>query len=537
MVRQRKRTKIAILGGGCGAISTAFWLTSTPELRNRYQVSVYTHGWRLGGKGASGRDRKENDRILEHGLHMWMGFYECAFRTIRECYAQWRRDPDNPLRSWREAFTPLRQLTLAERIPGVVGGAWQNWTLKFPRLPGTPSEPFHGFGFDIAGRILTWLEERLRAAFNLSAETAALTRSPFFTIARGFNSAENGANGDRTILYKYLSSTLVTLQRAFRRYGEPLLRRLPSQGYASCALADIALAATIGFLRDVCPYGEAGFARINEVEFKDWLISHGASRDYVWSALVRSLYDLGFAYENGDSSSARTAKVAAGVALKVLLLTLAGYKDAPLWKMNGGMGDMIFAPLYRVLVDRGVSFDFFHRVIDLRLSETGDRIERIDFARQVNLAGHAYDPLIKVKGIDCWPSEPLWPQIAGVQSARTMGTTGTNFESVSCTHSAGKRKISVSDDFDVVVLAIPPAGWRYFGKQLLQRCDSMAAAFQNMSWVATRSAQIWLRSDFRELGWTRGPTVATGYDDPYSSRKMRKTWPPRTRYSTSPGAA
>ncbi len=66
-----------MLGGGCAAMAAAFEL-SRPEHAGRFEVTVYQMGWRLGGKGASGRGR--HDRIEEHGLHLWMGFYENAFR-------------------------------------------------------------------------------------------------------------------------------------------------------------------------------------------------------------------------------------------------------------------------------------------------------------------------------------------------------------------------------------------------------------------------------------------------------------------------
>src|SRR5271170_3944643 len=91
---------VVILGGGIGAISTAFWLTSTEELRKQFKVSIYSHGWRLGGKAASGRDAQHGNRIQEHGLHILMGWYEIAFNTIRACYAEWRKDADNPFQTW-----------------------------------------------------------------------------------------------------------------------------------------------------------------------------------------------------------------------------------------------------------------------------------------------------------------------------------------------------------------------------------------------------------------------------------------------------
>ena len=48
------KTKVAVLGGGLGAMAAAYELTCTAELRERFEVTVYQQGWRLGGKGASG---------------------------------------------------------------------------------------------------------------------------------------------------------------------------------------------------------------------------------------------------------------------------------------------------------------------------------------------------------------------------------------------------------------------------------------------------------------------------------------------------
>src|SRR5690606_146372 len=66
-----EKIKVAVLGGGVAALTTAFELTSTEELRAKYDVTVYQMGWRLGGKGASGRNRAVANRIEEHGLHIW----------------------------------------------------------------------------------------------------------------------------------------------------------------------------------------------------------------------------------------------------------------------------------------------------------------------------------------------------------------------------------------------------------------------------------------------------------------------------------
>ena len=60
MSSKRKPIEVAIIGGGCAAITAAFELTR-PEHEHKYHVTIYQLGWRLGGKGASGRgpaDRK-----------------------------------------------------------------------------------------------------------------------------------------------------------------------------------------------------------------------------------------------------------------------------------------------------------------------------------------------------------------------------------------------------------------------------------------------------------------------------------------------
>ena len=93
--------RVAIVGSGCASVTTAFELTR-PEHAGKYQVTIYQMGWRMGGKGASGRG--PSGRIEEHGLHVWLGFYENAFRLMRECYAELGRDPATcPLATWRDA--------------------------------------------------------------------------------------------------------------------------------------------------------------------------------------------------------------------------------------------------------------------------------------------------------------------------------------------------------------------------------------------------------------------------------------------------
>ena len=118
-------------------MAAAFELTRA-EHKGRYQLTVYQTGWRLGGKGASGRGRA--GRIEEHGLHIWLGYYENAFKLLRECYAELgagsrgRRHEE-----WRDAFFPDPHIAISE--PHRRGDGWAHLTAHFPPADGLPGDP------------------------------------------------------------------------------------------------------------------------------------------------------------------------------------------------------------------------------------------------------------------------------------------------------------------------------------------------------------------------------------------------------------
>src|SRR4029453_4272067 len=141
-----RRTKVAIIGGGCAAVAAAFEL-SRPEHRDRYEVTIYQQGWRLGGKGASGRG--PGGRIEEHGLHIWMGWYENAFRLMRECYAELDRDPATcPRADWRDASGPDSLVGVTDRS-GHSG--WEPWIEALPPNDVLPGEPGPARRFTVEG--------------------------------------------------------------------------------------------------------------------------------------------------------------------------------------------------------------------------------------------------------------------------------------------------------------------------------------------------------------------------------------------------
>ena len=102
-----KPKKIAILGGGISSLTTALYLTGQPGWQERYDVTIYQVGWRLGGKGASGRNKKYGQRVEEYGIHLWYGLYYNAFRMMREVYEELDRPKEIPIRTFEDAFKPL----------------------------------------------------------------------------------------------------------------------------------------------------------------------------------------------------------------------------------------------------------------------------------------------------------------------------------------------------------------------------------------------------------------------------------------------
>jgi uncharacterized protein with NAD-binding domain and iron-sulfur cluster len=119
-----------------------------------------------------------------------------------------------------------------------------------------------------------------------------------------------------------------------------------------------------------------------------------------------------------------------------------------------------------------------------------------------------------VKGLPCWPSEPLWDQ---VQGGEPPDDAAWDLESAWCLYEVGREPLARGTDFDVVVLAIPPAVLPIIGHDLLARSKPLADMVANVPSVATQSAQLWLKPDLAGLGWPWGPTVMTSYDEPFRS--------------------
>ena len=135
--------RVVILGGGCGAMAAAFALTDRDP--KAFDITVYQPGWRLGGKGASGRNADYGERIQEHGLHVWSGFYENAFWMMRKCYRELNRPATHPLATAFAAFQPRHFTAMAFRV----GAGWNFWQGYLPHEVGLPGDAIDPDAYEV----------------------------------------------------------------------------------------------------------------------------------------------------------------------------------------------------------------------------------------------------------------------------------------------------------------------------------------------------------------------------------------------------
>src|SRR4051794_28924317 len=156
------RRRVAILGGGQAALTAALQLTD-PANPDPAEVTLYQLGWRLGGKGATGRATHGPPRIMEHGLHEWFGFYENSFRQIRAVYAELARPPEAPLATWEQAFVGTDTGFLVEWCEGSPL-LWKTTYMTLPGAPGDGETPYEA------------LEHLARALEDLDGKLAGTAR-------------------------------------------------------------------------------------------------------------------------------------------------------------------------------------------------------------------------------------------------------------------------------------------------------------------------------------------------------------------------
>ncbi len=523
--------EVAILGGGMAGL-TAAWALSEPACRGDISVTVYQRGWRLGGKGASSRG--VHGRIEEHGLHVWLGYYDNAFRLMRQVYSELDRpasDPSCAIPTFQEAFAPADQVGVQD----YADGSWAHWIATFSRAAGEPGIE------DRTDRGSLAVSTFLRRALNLLMDFAASLESRPLVAAGVVLSGSPEPPGPAPgvddldaasrLLRRMETGAMVTALEALRLVsasGVPrdspagrILGRLASlrdtiaaragdseDSRRAAELANMLSSCIQGIVADQLLTDPRGFGAIDHLDFCQWLRRNGATKQTCESALVRGLYDLVFAYEGGDVTRPRFS---AGLGLFLTGKLFFEYKGSIFWRMQAGMGDIVFAPLYQALKSRGVRFKFFHRVDKLQLGKRGKRIRSVTLARQARVKHDVdYDPLTRVRELPCFPAAPRGDQL----------TEPVNSDVEShWSNRDGEEPVELRAgiDFDDIVLAVSVGMIPYICSELIAVSRRWRAMVDNVATVPTQSLQLWLRRSEAELGWPYEGATVSGYVAPFDT--------------------
>ena len=537
--------KVAIVGGGCAGLATAWQLAKA----GGYDVTVYEKSWRLGGKGASGRDAE--GRILEHGLHVWLGFYENAFAMMRECYdvVEAKGWGPNALSagdrlahgSIEEAFVPEPRMSVAippsDRSP-----IWTIWSGDLPPSAGLPGTPLDGASnpftlqrylercFELLktlylstvspadehestqvdqttlsaaigtpgspDAVLDWMARRLRSG----AVTLAAVLAQAVTILEhliGQLRSEPRGGGDSLIVL------ILAVLRQTRKFLADVAS-LDSVERTRADIVDIVITIAVGLYKDRILFDDRGFDAVNDLDYTVWLRSHGASEEALHSRFLMGIYDFAFAYDKGDINQPR---LAAGVALRSALRMFLSYRGSPFWRMPSGMGDTVFAPLYRVLSDKGVEFKFMSELtsIDFENANSAISVGALHFSNTAptGFIGAGLDHL------GCWPDKD--PRAAAPSAGPKPNTlrSGEKFDVVVV--AAGFDDFRAVTDRSMINDAAKIESPQPFFSAMGDRWTDMRAYGAT---VATQSCQIWFDRDLGELGWRRSPGLLTAFHPP-----------------------
>ena len=509
-------------------MTAVYGLTSQPGWTERYDITVYQLGWRLGGKGASGRYQTPDGRFanVEHGLHVFGGFYHNAFSVLRQTYEAWPGVPNAVPIPWEQAFLPHDLIHLGNDTKQ----GWGFVGIKFPHLPGelgiggvelTPAA--------IITTVIAWIQEILAGHAILRGgpltPDADLHETLFERIEEAPVKALAIATDDLIMALENvrdvpvaniawdgiiaLLDTAIIAAKVLRALFPPDKNQLDLLGGL-----EIMLVTLKGMIIDNVLI--LGFDVINHMEFTDWLKSHGLADDIAHSAMVRAPYDYAFAYELGDPAK---PNIAAGVCLRGMMRLVLTYTGSIFWHLNGGMGEIVFTPLYEVLKQRGVKFQFFTRVESLTLGDDGQHIDQITGKIQAvpKNGPFGYDPLVYYAAGNrkFWPLQPDFSQLV---DGETLEWIGTGFENYwLCPKSDTPFTLTRGVDFDLVVLGISVGALPVICADLAKKSPAWNRMLTTQQAVPTYGIQYWMKPSVLELGWDRGETILTAYQEPMSS--------------------
>ena len=555
------REKIAVLGGGVGALSAAFYITEQPGWADKYEITVYQHGWRLGGKCASGHDMRPGygHRIYEHGLHIFAGFYDQAFDLLRRAYAELDRPDNHPNQTVWDAFTPEDTITLVDQSmpsdPNLM------WYMDFPPNDDVPGDDL------TEAPILVMLSRLVGLLVHISPPPAKTAKAPpKSTSPEGWlGTILHEAQALIDDLVRKVEDKLEDIAADFILHElmhllEKHMQQVKAQGGKALSI-DTERFLLSAFLVQTIIHGvaaddviEKGYDSLDRYEWSEWIFNNAVAvakkypewgdpaaraTDLINWAPMSTMYDyvFGFAHD-GDT---RLRSFAAGTALRSGMLMIS-YRGHFFWKMRGAMGDVVIAPLYLALLKRGVKFQFFSRITALNIDAASPQLASIDYARQAELKDpvKGYEPLVRIAipgwpkdaPLEGWPAEPHWRQIVDGEALKAAGRDFEADQKGQPGPGDMPRRLVRGVDFDKAIIGISVGG-------LKQVCESFPARLPKSNWgpffnaitiTRTCAMQLWLTRTQDDLGSKGSDRTLAGADQPYSAWSdmthllSRETW-------------
>jgi uncharacterized protein with NAD-binding domain and iron-sulfur cluster len=534
--RDSQKVKVLIVGGGGSALAAA-WRLSEPDMEGRFDVTIHQMGWRLGGKGASSRLVDDHGIIIEHGLHILGGFYHATFAMLDPLYKEWQTISGSLPIKFEDAFKPQSRFHLAEKV----GGKWVQILIDTPTNDRPLGKEPTKLGPGAMLRVLVeWLVERFAAPkiVALTDEADSSHQNEKMNVDAHLSGWINDDEG-QTILtsIKEIESDPVFSEARDSEILKTIEARLQNLGEAQNTVFGTSPTKSL-FWNEVSPdpffmmrlawvivkgliadrMYITGFDPLNKEELKVWLRRHGASQAMLDCCYTRSGYDYLFAYVDGDPTK---GDIAAGVGLRGLLRLLFTYHKSVFIHMNGSMGEIVFTPLYEVLKARGVKFEFFSQLAGVEINQDTKMPSKLTFTRQAKIKTAPYEPLMQYSPAGgLWPRK-IWPHgplVAQLENQPPIeGSEAEMMFEAADSSSRDTYSLEATQDFDVVVLAIPPHSIRALSGNLLAASKPLANAVSKSTSCATLGGQFWLA---QKTGQLRGPTkatVLTTYAQPFAT--------------------
>lgn len=498
------KQRIAILGGGVSALTSAFYLASAPNAAERFDITVYCIGWRLGGKCATGRNPDFGQRIEEHGIHGFLGSYYNTLSMMTECYDLLGRQPGEPLASFEEAFYPVDSILCWE----FRNYRWVNWPITVPRNGLKPWEP----------ESMPTLQHWIKAVVDFLSHLMDQHPAGGSLIA-GFEAKAAGAllKGLATHIEAVMRGDAAPLLQAIESFWNMFKRQIEALIAENDALRHlyITLDYFLTMLRGVIKDDviNKGFDQLDDENFSDWFARHGGSMLTISSPLSLNTPNLSYQYPDGDTT--RPPAMAAGAYLHWTLREFA-YLGSFGWLFAAGTGDTVVAPLYLVLKKLGVKFELFHKVREITATADGKGVDEVVFDLQATLKDPAngYQPLFDLplakfdgKTLPCWPDRPHYDQLV---EGEAMKAAKVDIESYwTPWKPVGEKRLKVGRDVDTVISALSIGALPILAPQLMAANQKWPAMVEAIKTVQTQTLQIWMTRTLKDMGL---PFVYKNYD-------------------------